>query len=94
MENVALLTQVWGQGFGVMPSGVVENDHHSAVLAPVAQQPLQETLEVGRVERVGRHSRQPPIGHTHRPKDGDLLARRGMKHHGIDVFRGDPHDAP
>ena len=78
---------------GMVPSGVVQDDHHNAPPASPFQQVYQKRQKALRVECGGRHRQQPAVRRTDGTEHRHLLARRRMQQHRIGVFGRNPHGA-
>jgi len=90
-QDMTMLVEPGVQCPRMVPPGIVEDDHHLASTPSSAQQNAHEDLKAFGVECLGRHRHHSPIGRAHRTQYGRLFSSRGMQHHGIQVFRRNPH---
>lgn len=88
---VTVLIEPWLETFGMMPTGIVNDDNHETVPAPVTKKLYQERQKRLCVEFLTQRSHQAPIGVTDSSENTDALAGRRMKHDGIDILGRHPH---
>ena len=81
------------QRVGMVILGVVDDEDLHLSGAPMPQKMLQKRLKGLRVEGIRAIRHEPTVARTHRAKDRHALARGGMEHHRINLFRGHPHHA-
>ena len=92
-EHMTVFPQPRFKIFGVMITGVVQDDDDLASVSKVSQELFQERLERGGVERLLLPRDQPPIADPHRPENGDTLACGSVLKNRIEVFGRHPHGA-
>jgi hypothetical protein len=58
---VTMLIEPWLETLGMVPTGIVNDDSHETVLAPVTKQLYQERQKRLRIEFLAERSHQAPI---------------------------------
>ena len=93
-QDLTMLAQPRLEDSGMMPTCVVHENYHRALLSPVTYEPLQERLEALRIECLVLLCDETSVGHAHGAEYADTLSRRRVQHHGIHVLGRYPHATP
>ena len=90
---IMMFIQPWFESLCMMPTSIVENNNHEMILASMTKKLLEKHEKGGSIEFFIQVSNQASVKVTDSSKNTDALARWGVKHDWIDVFRWYPHGA-
>lgn len=90
---VTVLFQPWRKRFRMMPPGIVDDDNHESVPAPMTKELLKEQEKRGSIEFLIQSSDKTSVGVTDSPENADALSSRCMKYDRIGILWRNPHGA-
>ena len=90
---VAVIVQPRLESIGMMPTGIVDNNNHNMILAPMTKKPLEEQEKTRSIEFLIQKGNKLSIGVADITENANALSGWCMKDHRIGILRGHPHGA-
>ncbi len=77
----------------MVPSGIVDNDDHESTVTLMTEKLLKKEKKRSSIKFLIKESDKTSTGVANSPKKTNTFTHGCMKHHGVGVFRGQPHGA-
>jgi hypothetical protein len=69
-----MLFQPWGKHFGMMVSGIIQDNYHLSALASASDKVFKKSKKALCAKFFGAPTAEAAVGYAHRPKYGDTFA--------------------